>query len=85
MIQLTMVTLCFCSLNTSFLASNQTSVELDPESGYESLLDESAEDFESLWVEKFRPKSYLQVNPFHSLRFRFFNRTRRGYWDQRVF
>ena len=47
-----------------FLPFVQTSVELDPESGYESLHDETAEDVESLWVEKFRPKSYLQVGDF---------------------
>jgi hypothetical protein len=45
----------------------QANAELDGESGYESLHDDdsASEDAESLWVEKFRPKSYLQVANLH--------------------
>ena len=39
----------------------QASIDLDSDSGYDSVQEENNEDVANLWVEKFRPKSYLQV------------------------
>jgi hypothetical protein len=42
----------------------KASIDLDNESGYDSSAQEDSggEDIASLWVEKFRPRSYLQVS-----------------------
>ena len=68
---------CFCCIKSTFKSLKavkltywcnifiyKASIDLDSESGYDSSAqeDSGAEDVASLWVEKFRPKSYLQVN-----------------------
>ncbi len=47
-----------------FISNSKASIDLDNESGYDSSAQEDSggEDIASLWVEKFRPRSYLQVS-----------------------